>query len=81
MDAFRAPRWLPGGHVQTIWPVFFSRRFDGAKPVFRRERWATPDADFSKWVKPIEIARVIRFLLSDDAKVTSGGAIPVYGQA
>jgi len=46
MKAFRAPRWLPGGHVQTIWPVFFSRRFDGAKPVFRRERWTTSDADF-----------------------------------
>jgi len=46
MDDFRAPRWLPGGHAQTIWPVFFSRRFDGAPPVFRRERWATPDGDF-----------------------------------
>ena len=46
MKAFRAPRWLPGGHAQTIWPVFFSRRFDGAKPVFRRERWPTPDGDF-----------------------------------
>jgi len=46
MDDFRAPRWLPGGHVQTIWPVFFSRRFDGARPHFRRERWATPDGDF-----------------------------------
>jgi uncharacterized protein len=46
MNDFRAPRWLPGGHVQTIWPVFFSRRFDGAAPVFRRERWATPDGDF-----------------------------------
>ena len=46
MEDFRAPRWLPGGHAQTIWPVFFSRRFDGARPQFRRERWATPDADF-----------------------------------
>src|SRR6185436_7128182 len=46
MNDFRAPRWLPGGHVQTIWPVFFSRRFDGTAPVFRRDRWATPDADF-----------------------------------
>jgi len=46
MHDFRAPRWLPGGHVQTIWPVFFSRRFDGARPHFRRERWATPDGDF-----------------------------------
>ncbi|HEY2561785.1 MAG TPA: alpha/beta fold hydrolase [Caldimonas sp.] len=46
MHDFRAPRWLPGGHAQTIWPVFFSRRFDGARPHFRRERWPTPDGDF-----------------------------------
>ena len=46
MHDFRAPRWLPGGHAQTIWPVFFSRRFDGERPRFRRERWTTPDRDF-----------------------------------
>jgi predicted alpha/beta-fold hydrolase len=46
MHDFRAPRWLPGGHAQTIWPVFFSRRFDGSPPRFRRERWTTPDGDF-----------------------------------
>jgi uncharacterized protein len=46
MDDFVAPRWQPGGHVQTIWPALFSRRFDGAAPIFRRERWATPDGDF-----------------------------------
>jgi predicted alpha/beta-fold hydrolase len=46
MDDFRAPRWQPGGHVQTIWPALFSRRFAGAAPLFRRERWATPDGDF-----------------------------------
>ena len=40
-----------------------------------------PDADFSKWVQPAEIAKVIRFLVSDDCTVTSGGAIPVYGRA
>jgi NAD(P)-dependent dehydrogenase (short-subunit alcohol dehydrogenase family) len=44
-------------------------------------RAATPDADFSKWVKPEDIAHVIRFLISDEARVTSGGEIPVYGQA
>jgi NAD(P)-dependent dehydrogenase (short-subunit alcohol dehydrogenase family) len=44
-------------------------------------RAATPDADFSKWVQPAEIARVIRFLVSDDAAVTSGAAVPVYGRA
>jgi predicted alpha/beta-fold hydrolase len=46
MDDFKAPRWLPGGHAQTIWPALFSRRFIGAPPLFRRERWATPDGDF-----------------------------------
>jgi NAD(P)-dependent dehydrogenase (short-subunit alcohol dehydrogenase family) len=40
-----------------------------------------PDADFSKWVQPAEIAKVVRFLVSDDAAVVSGGAIPVYGRA
>jgi NAD(P)-dependent dehydrogenase (short-subunit alcohol dehydrogenase family) len=40
-----------------------------------------PDADFSKWVKPEQIARVILFLASDDSKAISGAAIPVYGKA
>jgi NAD(P)-dependent dehydrogenase (short-subunit alcohol dehydrogenase family) len=44
-------------------------------------REAEPDADFSKWVKPADIAKVIRFLVSDDSAPTSGAAIPVYGQA
>lgn len=40
---YSAPRWLPGGNLQTIYPSTFI-----AKPPvrFRRERWATPDADF-----------------------------------
>ncbi len=44
-------------------------------------RAATPDADFSKWPQPAEIAQVIRFLVSDDSALTSGAAIPVYGRA
>jgi NAD(P)-dependent dehydrogenase (short-subunit alcohol dehydrogenase family) len=44
-------------------------------------RRSMPDADFDTWVKPDEIARVIAFLCSDDARVTSGGHIPVYGRA
>ena len=46
MNAYRAPRWLPGGHAQTIWPALYSRRFSGAPPQFERERWTTPDGDF-----------------------------------
>jgi predicted alpha/beta-fold hydrolase len=44
MDGYRAPRWLPGAHLQTIWPALFAHR--GAPPALRRERWATPDGDF-----------------------------------
>jgi NAD(P)-dependent dehydrogenase (short-subunit alcohol dehydrogenase family) len=44
-------------------------------------RKAMPDADFSKWPKPEEIARVILFLCSDEAKVVHGAAIPVYGES
>jgi NAD(P)-dependent dehydrogenase (short-subunit alcohol dehydrogenase family) len=40
-----------------------------------------PNADHEKWVPPAEIARVIRFLVSDDSAPTSGAAIPVYGRA
>jgi NAD(P)-dependent dehydrogenase (short-subunit alcohol dehydrogenase family) len=44
-------------------------------------RRAQPDADYSKWVPPQQIAKVIRFLVSDDSAPTSGAAIPVYGRA
>jgi NAD(P)-dependent dehydrogenase (short-subunit alcohol dehydrogenase family) len=40
-----------------------------------------PNADHSKWVPPVQIARVIRFLCSPDSAPTSGAAIPVYGRA
>jgi NAD(P)-dependent dehydrogenase (short-subunit alcohol dehydrogenase family) len=44
-------------------------------------REAQPDADFDRWVKPAEIARVIRFLCSEDSAPVSGAEIPVYGRA
>jgi NAD(P)-dependent dehydrogenase (short-subunit alcohol dehydrogenase family) len=44
-------------------------------------RAATPDADFSKWVQPDSIGKVVCFLVSDDSKPTSGAAVPVYGMA
>src|SRR3954468_9603225 len=44
-------------------------------------RRSMPDADFDTWVKPEEIARVIAFLCSDHAGVTSGAHVPVYGRA
>jgi NAD(P)-dependent dehydrogenase (short-subunit alcohol dehydrogenase family) len=44
-------------------------------------REAEPDADWSRWVPPEEIAKVVRFLVSEDSQPTSGAAIPVYGRA
>jgi uncharacterized protein len=42
-EPYRAPRWLRGGHAQTIYPALFLR---ASPPHYRRERWDTPDGDF-----------------------------------
>jgi NAD(P)-dependent dehydrogenase (short-subunit alcohol dehydrogenase family) len=47
-------------------------------PANRRSQ---PDADYSKWVAPEDIAKVVRFLVSEESGPTSGAAIPVYGRA
>ena len=40
---YQAPKWLPNGHIQTIYPA----RCIKLPPVsYRRERWTTPDQDF-----------------------------------
>jgi predicted alpha/beta-fold hydrolase len=41
-DPYRAPRWLRGGHAQTIWPYRLRR----ALIPLRRERIETADGDF-----------------------------------
>jgi len=46
MQAYVAPRWLPGGNLQTIWPALWARRVEQPLPDYRRERWTTPDGDF-----------------------------------
>ena len=50
---YRAPWWLPGGHLQTIYPFFALRT---APPSYRRERIDTPDGDFVDfdWVDAAE---------------------------
>lgn len=42
-------------------------------------RKAMPNADFSKWPKAEDIARVILFLCSDEARLVHGASVPVYG--
>ncbi len=40
---YAAPRWLPGGHLQTLYAALLMPRPEVA---YRRERWETPDGDF-----------------------------------
>ena len=44
-----------------------------------RNREDMPDADFSRWVAPTALARVVRFLASSAADPIHGAAIPVEG--
>jgi NAD(P)-dependent dehydrogenase (short-subunit alcohol dehydrogenase family) len=41
-------------------------------------REAQPDADRSRWVSPAAVARMIRFLASEDSAPTTGAAIPLH---
>src|SRR5579871_801417 len=43
-------------------------------------RASMKDADFSKWVRPEELAEVILFLTSDAASAVTGALIPVSGR-
>ena len=43
---YKAPWWLPGGNLQTIWAAVRAERYVGSAPQFTRERWITPDDDF-----------------------------------
>ncbi|MGE5338179.1 MAG: YheT family hydrolase [Gemmatimonadota bacterium] len=43
ITTYRAPWWMPGGHLQTIVPA---KLLPGPRLEYRRERWDTPDGDF-----------------------------------
>lgn len=70
LDALAADVKGTGVRVNTVLPSIIDTEAN---------RKAMPKADFSQWPKPQDIARVILFLCSDDAKVIHGAAIPVYG--
>ena len=38
-----------------------------------------PDADFSRWVAPEDLAEVMCFLASDQARAVHGALVPVAG--
>lgn len=72
MDSLAADLKDTGVRVNSILPSIIDTKANRA---------AMPDADFTKWPKPEEIARVILFLCSDDSAVIHGAAIPVYGKS
>jgi len=58
-------------NVNSVVPSIFDT------PANRR---SMPSADHSVWPKPEDIAQVIVFLCSDEARLIHGAAIPVYGR-
>src|SRR5712691_9821976 len=72
MDSLAAEVKGTGVRVNSILPSIIDTEVN---------RKAMPKADFAKWRKPEEIARVILFLCSDDAKAIQGAAVPVYGDS
>ncbi len=72
MDSLAQEVQGTGVRVNTILPSIIDTEAN---------RKAMPSANFAKWPKPDEIARVILFLCSPDAKVIHGAALPVYGAA
>jgi NAD(P)-dependent dehydrogenase (short-subunit alcohol dehydrogenase family) len=72
MDSLAADLKGTGVRVNSILPSIIDTAAN---------RRVMPTADFSKWPKPEDIARVILFLCSADAKVIHGAAIPVYGDS
>jgi NAD(P)-dependent dehydrogenase (short-subunit alcohol dehydrogenase family) len=72
MDSLAAEVKGTGVRVNSILPSIIDTEAN---------RKAIAGADFRKWPKPNDIARVILFLCSDDARVINGASVPVYGES
>jgi len=57
-SAFRPAWWLPGPHLQTLYPSLFRRR---KTPALTRERFELADGDFIDidWTRPADRMRVL----------------------
>jgi NAD(P)-dependent dehydrogenase (short-subunit alcohol dehydrogenase family) len=72
MDSLAADVKGTGVRVNSILPSIIDTSVN---------RKAMPNADFTAWPKPEEIAQVILFLCSDNGAVIHGAAVPVYGNS
>jgi len=72
MDSLAADLKGTGVRVNSVLPSIMDTQAN---------RQAMPGADFAKWPKTEDVARVILFLCSEDARVVQGAAVPVYGDS
>ena len=72
MDSLAADTKGTGVRVNSVLPSIIDT------PANRQ---AMPNADFTAWPKPQDIAQVILFLCSDLATTIHGASIPVYGNS
>jgi NAD(P)-dependent dehydrogenase (short-subunit alcohol dehydrogenase family) len=72
VDALAAEYRDDGIRVNAILPSVIDT------PANRR---SMPDADYDRWVRPEQIAEVVRFLCEDGSAPISGAHVPVYGRA
>jgi NAD(P)-dependent dehydrogenase (short-subunit alcohol dehydrogenase family) len=72
MDSLAADVKGTGVRVNSILPSIIDTEAN---------RRAMPGSDFASWPKPEDIAKVILFLCSEDARVVHGASIPVYGES
>ena len=71
IDSLAADVKGKGVRVNSVVPSIFDTE---------ENRKAMPGADFARWPKPEEIARVVLFLSSDEARLIHGASVPVYGE-
>lgn len=70
MDSLAADLKGTGIRVNSILPSIIDTEVNRA---------AMPNADYSTWPKPEDLATVILFLCSNQSRVIHGASIPVYG--
>ncbi len=75
-EPYQAPFWLPGSHLQTIYPAVFAR---GEEVQYRRERWELDDGDFidTDWVDSDDTSQPIVVLFHG----LEGGSQSHYARA
>ena len=76
---YKAPWWLPGGHLQTIWSALYARKRHAPQQVLLRERWNTPDGDFIDvdWQQASHPARPLMVMFHG----LEGSSLSHYAQA